>query len=652
MSTLRKIYILMAGVLVTLCVLSFFANTFILNAVLSNEWTFILAVSFLSIAYYFVFLQEERIILSDKNEEIQSKLIEYEKSLNEKDNQLRIEKERVKHFSMFVEESHDAIMVTDAAGNIEYVNKRFLESTDYTLQELYGKSSRMVQPKWVTPENEEKFVGILDNGRAWRCEVNFKRKNGETYWAFESVSLMKDKNGKITHYLSTHRDISQEHELNEKLSYQATHDALTGLYNRIEFEKRIEKFISSKTDDQEHAVCFIDLDQFKIVNDTCGHAAGDELLRQLSSIIVKKVRQNDILARLGGDEFGILFEHCSLENAYRVTSSLLEKIKNFQFSWEGRTFKLGASIGLVAIDETMNTMTDLLKAADSACYMAKDLGRNRIHIYHADDSDMVQRQGEMQWVTKINNALDENLYCLFAQVIAPVSDNVNQHYEILVRMLDENNNYIPPGAFLPAAERYNLISKIDRWVISNTFEYISKNSQFQKQINFVSINLSGQSLTEDDFLEYVVNGLKESTIDTSKICFEITETAAISNLNRAIDFMTTLKELGCKFALDDFGSGLSSFGYLKNLPVDYLKIDGMFVKDILHDAIDHAMVKSINEIGHVMGMKTIAEFVENDEIRTKLEELKVDYVQGYGIGKPLPMHELLDDDNFKLAGNY
>ena len=319
---------------------------------------------------------------------------------------------------------------------------------------------------------------------------------------------------------------------------------------------------------------------------------------------------------------------------------LQKAIQNFQFFWEGRSFRIGVSTGLVAITNTTPSLTELLKQADSACYLAKDLGRNRIHVYRPDDTQLSIRHGDMQWVGGINRALDDGRFCLYAQPIEPLSGSTDKHYEILLRMIDERENIIHPSAFLPAAERFDLMHKLDIWVIENVFALMASHPAFVEQIQFISINLSGQSLTNGDILDSIITQLKESRIDASKICFEVTETAAISNLKRATTFISALKGLGCGFALDDFGSGLSSFGYLKNLPVDYLKIDGMFVKDMVDDPIDHAMVKSINEIGHVMGMKTIAEFVENDEIKGMLREIGVDYAQGNAIGKPQPITEI------------
>jgi len=431
-------------------------------------------------------------------------------------------------------------------------------------------------------------------------------------------------------------------QTDEQMNFQASHDILTGLVNRREFERRAECLLSTMNKNKdEHALCFMDLDQFKVVNDSCGHTAGDEMLRQLGSLLSDTLRHSDTLARLGGDEFGVLIEHCSLEDAHRVASTLLTAIQNYQFIWEEQPFKVGVSIGLVVINEGTLNLSELLKQADAACYMAKDLGRNRIHVYQIEDTSMAQRHGEMQWVSRIHRAIEEDRFCLYAQSIVPLNNDPEIHYELLIRMIDEEGNTIPPGAFLPAAERYNLISTLDRWVVKNAFISLAEHPEFLKQVQFISINLSGPSLADESFKSFVIKLLGDTGNMGEKICFEITETAAISNLMKADQFIAELRQFGCSFALDDFGSGLSSFGYLKNLPVDYLKIDGMFVKDIFDDPIDHAMVKSINEIGHVMGMKTIAEFVENDVIKGMLREIGVDFGQGYGIHKPQAFDELL-----------
>jgi len=483
---------------------------------------------------------------------------------------------------------------------------------------------------------------IAGNILNYHFEKRYIHKQGHVLWVLLSVSLVRDSESVPKYAIAQMQDITERKQIEEKLSYQAAHDVLTGLANRREFERRAERIINSNRHDlDEHALCFMDLDQFKVVNDTCGHMAGDEMLRQISVILQEVVRKRDTLARLGGDEFGVLMEHCALDDAHRVATSLQQAIQDYQFVWEDHVFNVGVSIGLVPISETTNSLSLLLRDADAACYVAKDKGRNRIHVHHPEDLETNLRHGEMQWVTRISQALDENRFCLYAQAIEPLDGNPNLHFELLLRMIDNKGETIPPGAFLPSAERYNLMSKIDYWVIEHAFDSLRKNPSFLEKIDFCSINLSGQSLTEPDMLEFIITQLSTSNIDGNKICFEITETAAISNLSTAMRFISTLIGQGCRFALDDFGSGLSSFAYLKNLPVDYLKIDGMFVKDIVDDEIDHAMVKSINEIGHVMGMKTIAEFVENDVIKGMLKEIGVNYVQGFGIGKPQPFEEII-----------
>ncbi len=524
------------------------------------------------------------------------------------------------------------------------VNIAFCEMLGYSIDELIGVHlNEITNPAdiQISTDNHDKLInGEIDK---YQIEKRYIHKQGQEVWSLLSVSIVRDQDTSPLYLIAQIQDITERKLADKKLSFQASHDALTGLINRHEFERRIERLLSSVNQNKaEHALCYMDLDQFKVVNDTCGHVAGDELLRQLGSVLQEVVRHRDTLARLGGDEFGVLMEHCSFEDAHRVATSIQKAIQDYQFIWEGRSFRVGVSMGLVPITDTTINITELLKDADAACYMAKDSGRNRINVHHSDDAALSQRHGEMQWVNRIQQALDENRFCLYAQAIESLDNATNVHYELLVRMQDEQGQIIPPGAFLPAAERYNLMTQLERWVIENTFKALTENPNFQRQITFISINLSGLSLTNQNFLGFVISQLQDFDIDGLKICFEITETAAIANLSTAIKFISTLKGLGCRFALDDFGSGLSSFGYLKNLPVDYLKIDGMFVKDIVDDPIDHAMVKSINEVGHVMGMQTIAEFVENDEIKGMLREIGVNYAQGYGIHKPQPFDELLN----------
>lgn len=430
-----------------------------------------------------------------------------------------------------------------------------------------------------------------------------------------------------------------------EMSYQASHDMLTGLINRREFELRLEKLIDEvKHNGKNHTLCYMDLDEFKIVNDTCGHIAGDTLLKNIAEHIEHNTRETDIVARLGGDEFALLLPFCGIDKAAEIAEKIRESIKNFPFSWDGKFFDIGASIGLIEINETTGTLTDVLKAADSACYVAKDLGKNRIHIYEDHDSKLTQRMGHMHYARAVKAALANDRFVLYAQKIqANKTETLNWHAELLIRMLDENDAIVFPDKFIAAAERYHLMVDIDKWVIKKAFSTIKALERKYDNAVLCAINLSGQSVCDKHFLDYVTAQLDASEISATSVCFEITETAAIANFLHAEKFLRVLKDMGCSFSLDDFGSGLSSFGYLKRLDVDYLKIDGSFVKNMLEDEKDYTLVKSINQIGKEMGIKTIAEFVENEELRKRLVALNVDYVQGYGIARPVPVSTFLED---------
>lgn len=473
-------------------------------------------------------------------------------------------------------------------------------------------------------------------------EKHIDRNGKEHKWLRSSKIPLLDNDSNLYGILGCYEDVTESRLLSQELEYLASHDPLTALFNRREFERRLARVLETAQNENScHALCYLDLDQFKVVNDTCGHSAGDELLNQLGAVLQNQIRKLDTLARLGGDEFGILMEYCSLDHAEIVANKLRSAVAEFRFNWEGRSFSVGASIGVVPIDASTGIMTELLVKADSACYAAKDGGRNRIHVYSEDDLELSRRHGEMQWVSKIHEALRDDRFVLFAQPIVPLNaKNQGKHCEILTRLLTEDGQTILPGAFFPAAERYNISPRLDRWVVENTLNWMGSNPTRLKGLAMCSINLSGHSLNDEVFQNFVSSALQKQNIPPGKVCFEITETAAISNLSRAIRFIAGLKEQGCRFALDDFGSGLSSFAYLKSLPVDYLKIDGMFVTDILEDPIDFAMVRSINEIGQLMGKETIAEFVESDAIREKLCGIGVNYIQGYAAGVPVPLDEL------------
>ncbi|MEX2352895.1 MAG: EAL domain-containing protein, partial [Gammaproteobacteria bacterium] len=446
-------------------------------------------------------------------------------------------------------------------------------------------------------------------------------------------------------FLMTCEDISEARILSEHLEYQAKYDSLTGLINRSEFERRLRQLLMHTPENTEHALCYLDLDQFKVINDTCGHLAGDEMLRRLGALLTTVVRKRDTLARLGGDEFAVLLEHCPFYKAREIAENLLDTIKTFRFEWQGKHFSLGVSIGLVPVGRESGTLSDILSTADSACYAAKDAGRNRVHIYNVEDDELSMRRSEMQWVAEITNALEENRFQLAVQPIVSLQNTCDpepdgSHYEILIRMEDKDGNLVMPGSFLPAAEKYNLSGRLDQWVVDHIFTWLNEHPQELEALQLCSINLSGLSMSNPQFMNYLVNKFDAESAIAKKICLEVTETAAITHLGDAIKFMNLMKEIGCSFSLDDFGTGLSSFGYLKNLPVDYLKIDGSFIRNIAQDATDQAMVRSINEIGQVMGKATIAEFVENDQIRDILKKIGVNYAQGYGIGRPVLLRDV------------
>ena len=435
-------------------------------------------------------------------------------------------------------------------------------------------------------------------------------------------------------------DITAEKELKKKLEHQAHHDMLTGLCNRYYFEEKLGALVrNAKEEDSTHAILYMDLDQFKVVNDSCGHVAGDELLRNICNVISGKIRSTDTLARLGGDEFGLLARDCSIEGASRIAEKILDAVRQFRFTWDGRVFEVGVSIGVVEITPDSCNAGDVMSEADIACYIAKENGRNTIHAFESRDATLASRKGEMKWATRITWALDEDRFSLFRQEIVPIngsSDN-RHHYEVLVRMQDPGGKLVAPGLFIPSAERFKLMPALDRWVISHALEQLACDSPLRDATGMCAINLSGITLGDEGLFGFILDQINHWNIDPKILCFEITETAVISDLTNTRRLMDKLQYHGCRFALDDFGSGLSSFSYLKELPVDFLKIDGNFVRRICEDPVDLAMVSSINHVGHVMGIRTIAEFVEDMDIFRKLSQIGVDFAQGYGIEAPLPM---------------
>jgi len=535
----------------------------------------------------------------------------------------------------------DGVITTDSDCRIEYLNPVAQELTGWATEDAAGRSVdeifRSFHEETCEPMENPLSVAIRRDRlyKSMRPTLLIRRDGNELYVESCAAPIRNDMGQVIGGVLVFH-DVSEARELNRRLSYHASHDMLTGLVNRREFEARLERALKmGRAREAQYALCYMDLDQFKIINDSCGHMAGDALLGQLGALLKSKIRWRDTLARLGGDEFGVLLENCTLDEAIETAEALLKAVQDFRFVWEDRSFRLGASIGVVPIVPETASVAELLTAADSACAAAKESGRNRVQTWQENDIDLMRRRREMQWAARINNALEESRFELFRQPIMPLhNQSTGAHYELLLRMRDEQGQIIAPDVFINAAERYGLTPSIDRWVINNAFRWLVSEADERERLAMCSINLSGQSLCDDKFLPFVIAQFEHSGLDASKICFEITETAAIASYSQANRFINSLKELGCRFALDDFGTGLSSFGYLKHFPVDFLKIDGSFVKEILHDPIDREMVRSINEIGHLTGKQTIAEFVENKELITMLRGMGVDYAQGYGVGEP------------------
>ncbi|MEH1765865.1 EAL domain-containing protein [Nostoc sp.] len=537
----------------------------------------------------------------------------------------------------------DAVITTDAFGRIQYLNpvaESLIGCSEASAQGLPllevlrivdETTGEPVQNPIEQALQSNRIVGLANH----TILIN---QNTQEITIEDSAAPIRNREGQIIGAVMVFHDVTQNRKLSSQLSWQATHDALTGLVNRQEFERRVEEALRfAFLDYQVHALCYLDLDHFKIVNDTCGHLAGDELLRQITALLQEKIRKTDTLARLGGDEFGVLLTQCTIEQALRVANELLSCVQKFRFIWQEQVFSIGVSIGLVGIDTNSESLTEIIRTADAACYSAKNRGRNRVYFAQTHDQEQLQRRGEMQWVSRISQALENDWFCLYAQPIAaitPATQN-GDHYEVLLRLRDEQGNLVLPMAFIPAAERYNLMHLIDRWVIRTLFSNWSTFVDDEQSI--YAINLSGSSINDDQFIDFLHEQFILHPISPQRICFEITETVAIANLIKAKQFIQLLQRIGCSFALDDFGVGMSSFAYLKSLPVDYLKIDGSFIRNIVENPVDNAIVTAITHIASAMGIQTIAEFVENDAILERITALGINYAQGYGIATPRPL---------------
>lgn len=542
----------------------------------------------------------------------------------------------------------DAVITTDAHGRVQWLNPVAERMTgwpnesarDKPLSQVFHIVNELTRETEVNPFDrclaEDVHAGQLDH-------TLLISRTGAEYGIEDSAAPIRDEEGNMLGVVLVFHDVTEQRRMGHEMNFRATHDELTGLVNRAEFDKRLTRVLGEAHEhDSSHALMYIDLDQFKLVNDACGHSVGDQLLCQVTSLLQGCVRARDTLARLGGDEFGVILEHCNVDQAHRVAQDICDQMGEFRFVHDGRRFRIGTSIGLVPLDKRWANTAAVLQAADTSCYAAKEAGRNRVHAWYDTDQAMRARKGEMQWASRLEQALDENRFILYGQRIAPIHHHAQGlHCEVLIRLRDTDGSIIPPGAFLPAAERFHMASRIDRWVVRHVFEWLAQQGEALDQIDTIAVNLSGQSIGDPTFHHYMQELIAETSVDVRKLCLEITETSAITNLADAGAFIDGMRQRGVRMALDDFGSGASSFGYLKNLPVDYLKIDGQFIKALVHDPLDQATVRCFCEVARVLGIRTIAEFVETEATLHELRKLGVDHAQGYLVHKPQPLHELL-----------
>ncbi|MCW8909163.1 MAG: EAL domain-containing protein [Gammaproteobacteria bacterium] len=545
--------------------------------------------------------------------------------------------------SAIMKSALDSIITINSEGLVTEINPATIEMFGYSREQMIGHDlAELIIPANMREPHHKQLARQVETGSSTimgrRVETTAIHANGNEFPIELAINRIDvDEEIYFTAYL---RDLTEAHELKEKLIYQAAHDSLTGLINRREFEARMADIIEQASQNDQHCLLYLDLDQFKVINDSHGHSAGDELLRQIGPLLEAEIRAIDTLARLGGDEFAIMLDLCPLEKARDIAGKIIESIRQFRFYWNDEIFNTAVSIGMVPIVGSGINYAELMSAADTACYKAKEEGGSRFHVFRTNDKELAERRGEMSMVNKIQRSLEENQFQLYKQNIQPLSDLKDTgkiHCEILLRMKDNDDSIITPDQFIPAAEHYNLMLPIDKWVVSNTFQWLASLSDLENKISLCSINLSGYSITDSVFISFIHEQLDQYKIPANIICFEITETVAIKNLIKASHFMRELKKTGFLFALDDFGSGVSSFGYLKALPVDFIKIDGVFVQDITTNKVNRAMVKSINEIGKVMDKKTIAEYVEDEHTVDILKELEIDYAQGYYFSRPEPI---------------
>jgi len=550
----------------------------------------------------------------------------------------------------------DAVITTNINGKIEYMNHVAESLTGWTLDVARNMAVQDVFriEDLDTGEAIHDVVKscLYDGVSINKSILSLVSQSGSKKDIESSISPILKTSGNVEGVVIVFHDETQRRQLEKTIKHQAAHDPLTNLLNRDAFDVKLSDYVyDAKNNNKHHVLCYLDLDRFKLINDTAGHSAGDQCLIQVTSLIQSCIRSNDVLGRLGGDEFGLILKNCTQKGALKITGNITKIISEMKFNWDGCDYNLGVSIGINPLSKNSQDASDAIRKADLACYTAKDHGKGKIYVYEEENSELIRRQEETYWATRISEAIENDRLQLYAQPIVALKNKNAQkrHVEILVRLLDKDNNLISPNAFIPAAERYNLMHQVDRKVIYETFSFIHKYSDKDELITHYSINLSGNTIDDKDIIDFIKDTASKFDIDERLICFEITETAAIKNLNKAKTLIKKLRACGFKFALDDFGSGLSSFQYLKNLPVDYLKIDGSFVSDMVNNNIDHAMVAAINQVAHIMGIETIAEYVENEQIIKRLQDLNVDYGQGYGIEQPKPIKVILSFSDDKKS---
>ncbi len=582
-----------------------------------------------------------------ENARIIADLNHHREKLEDALDQTRYEKERAQ---VVIDTIAEALIIADTAGKVTSINPscqsllgvRSDEAIGRPVERIIRFADRYGQPL----ENPIHRAIAYDDTVYIEPGATASAEDGHIFEVEGTVSIMRDGDQLPTGLVMLMRDVSEQHKLERQIHRFATYDELTGLINRRTFHKRMEDMLAGREHERErHALCYLDVDQFKVINDTCGHIAGDEMLRQLAGVFTRHASKSELLGRIGGDEFALLLRDCELLRAIQIAEDLRERVEGFHFHWSGRTFRVTASIGIATLEPGDNAINRLLSAADQACYAAKERGRNQVMVYAESDREMQRHSTEMQWVERLHDAIANDHFELYYQPIMALDDSggaLSRHYEILIRMR-QGEAYLSPGDFIPAAERYGLIRGIDRWVVRTYLQWLQANPGHLEQLATASINLSGATLGDREMGAYIGDEIRRNRVPPQKLCFEVTETAAIADLMRAEEFIEALRKIGCRFSLDDFGTGLSSFGYLRELPIDKIKIDGSFIRSIHKQPADAALVRAMVDIGRSLGKSTVAEFVESEEILSFIRELGVDYAQGYHIGTPRPLAELADD---------